>query len=128
MKAMGLSAAALLALFVVGVTIAVSPATVTWVPPTQYSDGSAIASGDLDHYTVTWVGNPGPSGSVNVPAGASLPTVAVPVACGQANFSVSVTTGAKAKYPNATSTSTGPVLFDSKVSCTPNPPSGLAVH
>lgn len=99
---------------------------ISWLAPIQYVDGSAIASGELDHYTVTWVAVTGTSGSITVPA--SSLSAMVPILCGAANFTVTVTTTSTAKYPNATSSAAGPILYDSQVKCAPNPPTGLAVQ
>lgn len=104
-------------------------ANVSWVAPTQYTDGTALANGDIDHYTVTWApgsGQSGPSGSLKVAGTAS--TAVVPVACGQATFSITVTTSATAKYANVTSAPSNPVPYATGVTCTVNPPTGLAVQ
>lgn len=105
-----------------------SGATVSWLAPTAYMDGSTVAAGDLDHYTITWTstGTGGPSGTLAV-AGSSLAAV-VPFVCGQANFVVTVTTSTTAKYPGITSGPAGPILLDSKVVCAINPPGALAVQ
>lgn len=103
-------------------------ATVSWLAPTQYVDGTAIAAGDLDHYTITWTatGSGGPSGSMTV-TGTALASI-VPFACGQANFSITVTTSTTSKYPGITSGPAGPVFLDTKVACATNPPGALAVQ
>lgn len=105
-------------------------ATVSWTAPVAYSDGSNLPASDIDHYTITWAPTSeqsGPSGSLNtIPAAAN--TTVVPIACGSTSFTVSVTTTASARYPNATSSSTAAVPFATGIACTPNPPSGLAVH
>lgn len=101
----------------------------SWAAPTAYVDGSVLAAADIDHYTLTWVpsgSQAGPSGSINVAGG--LTSTTVPVACGSVSFTLSVTTGPNAKYPNATSAPTGAVPYVTGVSCTPNPPTGLAVQ
>lgn len=112
------------------VTFGQSPltATVSWLAPTQNVDTTALNPGDIDHYTLTWTATSagGPSGSMNVP-GSAL-SVIVPFGCGQANFTISATTSASARYPNATSGSTSPVFYDSQVKCASNPPAGLAVQ
>jgi hypothetical protein len=101
-------------------------ATVTWVAPVTYVDTTKIVAGDLDHYTVSWSRTVGGTiaGSVDV----KTLTALVPVACGTMQFSVTATTSATAAYPNTTSGPAGPVLFDSKAVCAPNPPSALAAH
>lgn len=96
-------------------------ANVSVTPPTQYTDGSPLPATDIDHYTVTWTGPP--SGSMNL----TSPTGTIPIACGSVQFMVSVTTTAKALYPNTTSASAGPVPYATGVSCVPKSP-GLAVH
>ncbi len=103
-------------------------ATVSWNPPVTYTDGTPINSSDLDHYTLVWTASAagGPSGGMTIPVG-TFSTV-VPFACGSANFILTVTTSSTSKYPNILSGPTSPVLFDSKVACAPNPPSGLAVQ
>lgn len=120
----------LLALLSVAVSIAAgATATASWVAPTTYSDGSSLPISDIDHYTLTWApasGQSGPSGSMNVAAGTISQTVNA--LCGSTTFTISVTTTATARYPNATSTPSGPVPYASGIACTPNPPTGLAVH
>ena len=101
-------------------------AKVSWTAPTAYVDGTALPLSDLDHYTLSWApatGQAGPSGSLTV-AG-NLSSVTVPVACGSTSFSLTVTTGAAAKYPNATSAPAGPVPYVTGVTCAPNPPAAL---
>jgi hypothetical protein len=103
-------------------------ANLTWTAPTQYTDGSAIAAGELDHYTITWApatGQVGPSGSLTV-AG-NLTATTVPVACGQVSFTITVTTTASAKYANATSAPGGPVPYATGVTCVPKAVTGLGV-
>jgi hypothetical protein len=97
---------AALAIGSIAVTLAAgATANVSWVAPTSYTDGSAIGATDIDHYTLNWapaVGQaPGPSGSVNIPAG--ILTAHVAVACGVTTFTVSVTTSTTARFPNVTS-------------------------
>lgn len=104
-------------------------ATLSWIAPTQYTDGSPVAAGDLDHYTITWApasGQSGPSGSLTAP-GSAL-TATVPVACGQVSFAITVTSSATARYPNATSGPTNPLSYVTGVKCTPNPPTGATVN
>ena len=103
-------------------------ATVSWLAPSTYVDTTPISAGELDHYTLTWTStvSGGPSGTMSLP-GSSL-SVIVPFACGSATFSLSVTTTTSAKYPGATSGASSPVVYDSKVACAPNPPSGLGVQ
>lgn len=108
-----------------------SSAQVSWTAPTAYNEGSALPAGDIASYTVTWVGisgpqGPGPSGSLVVKAPAT--SAVLPVACGSVNVSVSVTTSASAKYPNAMSDPAGPVAYASGLVCKPNPPGALAAH
>lgn len=101
-------------------------ANLTWTPPVQYTDNSPIAAGELDHYTITWTPttNAGPSGSITV-AG-NLASTQVPVPCGGVNFTITVTTSATAKYPNATSGPAGPVPYVTGVTCGPKVVTGLA--
>jgi len=112
----------------VTVFAAAPDATVTWTAPVAYADGSDLAVGTIDHYTITWSRAAGGAvlGSLDVKAPAV--TASVPVACGTMYFSATVTTGASATYPAATSDPAGPVPFVSTVSCKPNPPGGLAAH
>ncbi|MGH9436392.1 MAG: hypothetical protein ACRD22_00505, partial [Terriglobia bacterium] len=72
-------------------------ANLSWTAPTQYTDGTAIAAGELDHYTIAWspaAGSAGPSGSLTV-AG-SVVNATVPVACGSTSFYINVTSTATA--------------------------------
>lgn len=103
-------------------------ANVSWTDPTAYVDGNALSSADIDHYTVTWssVKTGLAGGSLTVKAPATFPVV-VPLSCGDYSFTVTVTTGASALYPNATSSPAGPVTFATGVTCAPNPVSGLTV-
>lgn len=104
-------------------------ANLTWTAPTAYTDGTSLPAADLDHYTISWApaaGQSGPTGSTTV-AG-NLTAATVPVPCGQVSFTLTVTTGASAHYPNATSGPAGPVPYVTGVTCQPNPPTGLAVH
>lgn len=104
-------------------------AHLSWSAPTTYNDTSPLPATDIDHYTLTWApptGQPGPSGSVNVPGTAT--TATAPIPCGNTTFTLSVTTTATAKYPNATSAPTSPIPYASNISCTPNPPTGLVAQ
>lgn len=104
-------------------------AVVAWLAPTAYVDGSAVAPADVDHYTISWTASSagGPTGSFTAPGNTLAANVPFP--CGSANFSITVTTSSSSKYPNTTSDPSAPiVLFDSKVKCASNPPSGLAVR
>lgn len=103
-------------------------ATVTWAPPTQYTDGSPLPAGDIKSYTIKWTrpGNAAVVGSVVVPAPAL--TVQAPTPCGDYQFTASVTTTATAKFPNETSSEVGPLPYASGIGCAPNPPAGVAVH
>jgi hypothetical protein len=96
-------------------------ATLTWNAPTTYSDASALPVTDIAFYTVSWNG-----GTVQVTSPALTTVVTVP--CGSTAFSITVTTSATAKYPNATSAPDGPVPYATGIACVPNPPQGLAVH
>lgn len=114
----------LLFLFVGALTItfaAGTSAALSWTAPTTYTDGTAIPSGDIAFYTVTWN-----AGTVKVNAPELSAAINVP--CGSTAFSVTVTTSATAKYPNATSLPAGPVPYATGIACAPNPPGGLAVH
>lgn len=104
-------------------------ANLSWTAPTQYTDNTSIAAGELDHYTIAWApqaGKTGPTGSLTV-AG-TLTSATVPVACGDVTFTLTVTTSATAKYPNATSGPAGPVPYVSGVSCAPNPPGAFTAN
>jgi hypothetical protein len=101
-------------------------ANLAWTAPTAYTDGSAIANGDLATYVISWApatGQIGPSGSASVAATSTSTTI--PVACGSVTFTVAVTTSATAKYPNATSGVSNAVPYATGVTCAPNPPSAL---
>jgi hypothetical protein len=121
-------AALLLCSMSVMVSFAQAPksATVTWIAPTTYVDGTVLPAASIDHYTITWplAGGTSPSGSL---ISKTLSAV-VPVVCGSVAFSVTVTTTAAALYPNSTSAPAGPVTYASGVSCAANPPGALAVH
>lgn len=109
--------------------VASPAAVVAWLAPKTYTDGSSIASSDLDHYTISWTASAtgGPAGSLIAPGNTLAANVPFP--CGSANFSITVTTSSTSKYPNTTSDPSAPiVLFDSKVKCASNPPFGLAVR
>lgn len=102
-------------------------ANLSWIAPTTYNDGTPLDA--IDHYTLTWspaTGQQGPSGSLNVPGSSTKITVNLP--CGSTSFTVSVTTGPGARYPSTTSSPTNPVPYATGVSCTPNPPTGLAAQ
>jgi hypothetical protein len=116
--------------FLIAVTLAMtglqaqaagSSANLSWSPPTQYTDGSALPSSDIATYTVTWTGRGTMNGSKTV-TGTST-TINIP--CDQASFTVSVTTTGSALYPNTTSDPTGQVGYATGVTCRPNAPSGL---
>lgn len=126
-----IAAAALVALAVgIGVALAAgTTANVSWSAPTQYTDGSTLAPSDIDHFTISWApaaGQPGVSGSQQVPATAT--TATVPVPCGSTGFTVTVTTTATAKYPNATSAPNSPVPYASGVTCGPKAVTGVTVN
>ena len=103
-------------------------ATVTWVAPTTYNDGTAVGATDIASYTVTWVGSgPKTSGSLTVTAPAT--SAVVPVACGSASFTVTATASATAVYPNTTSAASSPaVVYATGVACSLNPPTGVQAH
>lgn len=103
-------------------------ANVSWTAPTQYTDGTALAATDIDHYTVTAceVNAPGTCVTATVKAPATTGTLAV--VCGQYDFTVTVTTGASATYPNATSSPSSVVPYASGVSCTPKAVTGVTVN
>ena len=99
-------------------------ATVTWVAPTTYTDGTSVAATDIASYTVTWTGTGSKtSGSLVVTAPALSATV--PVACGSASFTVTVTASATAVYPGTSATSSPPVVYATGVTCSINPPTGV---
>jgi hypothetical protein len=93
-------------------------ATVKWVMPTQYNDDSALPLADIAKSTVKW-----PGGSLDVPAPTA--SASVPVPCGDRVFTVTVTTKATAKYPNATSGDSAQVTFATGVTCAPKAPTGI---
>lgn len=122
-------AVAMLALLAIKAYAAGTTANVSWTAPTTYTDGETLAASDLAYYTIAW----SPLSTGGAPAGmlkviAPAITATVPVPCGGENFTVSVTTSATAKYPNATSAPSGAVPYASGVACTPNPPTGLTVQ
>lgn len=93
--------------------------TISWQAPTQYIDNTALPATDIAFYTVTINGVP------QKVTGALQLASTVP--CGNAILTVSVTTTATAKYPNAVSDPAGPVTYASGVTCKPNPPGALTV-
>lgn len=103
-------------------------ANVSWVAPTQYTDGTALAASDIDHYTVSAceVNAPGTCVTATIKAPATTGTLAV--VCSQYDFTVTVTTGANATYPNATSSPSSVVPYASGVSCTPKAVTGVTVN
>lgn len=102
-------------------------ATVSWTAPTTYTDGSPIGATDLTQYTVSWSrtigGTPIGTQAVKVPATSAV----VPVSCGGYYFTVTATAQLTGDAP-ATSLPTTALLFNSGVTCTPNPPGGPAVQ
>lgn len=103
-----------------------SSATVSWQAPTTYTDGEALPASEIAFYTVQWTGG-GTATQTKVVNAPGLSTVVAAI-CGSVSFTVSVTTTATAKYPNATSAPAGPVPFvSSSASCTPNPPVAVTV-
>lgn len=103
-------------------------AAVSWIGPTTYTDGTAVKAGDIASYVVTWTGaTPALSGTVTVP-GTQLSTL-VTVACNSTSFVVAAVASATAVYPSGTSpNSSPPVVYATGVTCTLNPPTGLAAH
>lgn len=103
-------------------------AAVSWVAPTQYTDGSTVHAGDIASFVVTWTGPTAAlSGTVTVP-GTQLSTL-VTVPCNSTNFVVAAIASATATYPSTTSANSAPpVAYATGVTCTLNPPSGLAAH
>lgn len=122
--------AAVISILTLSVSFAAGTSSnVSWVAPTTYNDGSPLNAADIDHYTLTWQpasGQVGPSGTLSIPGSALSAQVNVP--CGSTTFTLSATTGAGARYPNATSSSTSGVPYASGVACAPNPPSGLVAQ
>lgn len=97
--------------------------TITWTPPTTYTDNTPMPAADLKNYTVTWTrpSSTAVVGTLNVAAPASGAVVNTLV-CGKYNFTVSVTTTAAAAYPNATSAASNASTFDTGINCLPNAP------
>lgn len=103
-------------------------AAVSWVAPTAYTDGSVVHAGDIASYIVTWTGPTAAlSGTVTVPSTQLSTLVTVP--CNSTSFVVQAVASASATYPSTTSAnSTPPVVYATGVTCTLNPPTGLAAH
>lgn len=100
-------------------------ANLAWTPPTSYSDGTTLPSGDIAFYTVVWNGPAGTAQQKTVTAPATGTTV--PNLCGTVTLSVSVTTSATAAYPNSVSPASNTATFTSSVACAPKAPTNFTV-
>jgi hypothetical protein len=98
-------------------------AKLTWVNPTQYTDSKALPIGDIAYLTILACEVDSPAICITQKVNSSngtVPTSAVvPVVCGQYNFTITVTTTAKAVHPNITSGPSNIAPFASGVSCSP---------
>lgn len=119
-----ISVAAILIVIIASVSIARAAgtsATITWVHPTAYIDGSALAVSDIKETIITWR-RPGDStvvGSTRVP-GPATTTVVSGLVCGSFNFTA-------ATVVQTSSAETAPAAYATGVVCAPNPPTGLKV-
>ncbi len=94
---------------------------VTWVNPTEYTDGSPLAASELKETVIEWRRTAaGPLvGSVRVPAPASSADVPG-LACGDFVFVGYSVTRSTATYPNAQGpASAPPVVYATGIACTP---------
>lgn len=98
-------------------------ATITWIHPVAYVDGSSLPVSDIKETVVTWrrPGNSVVVGTAHV-AGPATTTVVTGLVCGNFNF-----TAATVVMTNSTSAETPPALYATGVVCAPNPPTGLKV-
>jgi hypothetical protein len=120
-----LSIALVILVFLVSVGIAKaagSVATVTWVHPVVYVDGSPLALADIKETIVTWrrPGSTTVTGSVHV-AGPATSTTVNGLQCGNFEFTAATV------VQTVSSVETAPTLYATGVTCTPNPPTGLKV-
>ncbi len=113
-----------LAIFAATLALAAgSTATLTWQLPTQYIDGTALPATDIAFSTVTWVHKiNGKTGTLQF---ATNTGTAPGLSCGDYTFSVTVTTSKTAKFPNATSSPSSSVDYDTGIICAPSPATGL---
>lgn len=121
-----LGALAIVLVFAVAASIAKAAgqsATITWIHPTAYIDGTPLAVTDIKETIITWrrPGNAAVVGSVHV-TGPATTTVVTGLVCGSFNF-----TAATVLTSNASSAETSPALYATGVVCAPNPPTGLKV-
>lgn len=104
-------------------------ATLSWLLPTAYIDGSTLPAADIASVTVSWTrpGSTSVVGSVTV-AGTATSTVVNNLVCGNFSFSATVTTTASAANPNLTSGPSTAAAYATGVKCAPNPPGNLAAQ
>lgn len=124
----GLLFLAIILFFIAGLARAAgSTATVSFIYPIAYTDGSPLPIGDIKEATITWSRPSGaPLGSVKLTAPANS-TAITGLACGDFSFTVSVTTKSTALYANTTSDGSNPVPYATGVVCKPNPATGVTV-
>lgn len=94
-------------------------ATVTWSPPTEYTDGSPLPLSDIAYYTVT-------AGSLSVKVLSPATSAQLTIPAGSVNILVTVTTTATAKVPNSTSDPASPIPYATGIAVKPNPPTAGA--
>lgn len=100
-------------------------ATVSWVLPTTYVDGSPLAASDIKEILIQWrrPGVPAVAGSIRAPApGTSI--VVNGLVCGNFTFTAQTVMVLGA----TTSDETAPSPYATGVSCKPNPPSGVTAQ
>lgn len=99
-------------------------ATVSWLAPTTYNDGTPVGASDIASYTITWVGSGAKTSGTLVVNAPALSTT-VPVACGSASFTVTATASATAVYAGTSAASSPPATYATGVTCSLNPPTGV---
>lgn len=98
-------------------------ANLSWTLATQDVDGTVVAPEAIVATRITWrrVGSTAVVGTIDVPTPALAKSIAG-LSCGQFNFSAqTVVTG-------SVSDESPTVLYDTQITCKPNPPGGLAAH
>jgi hypothetical protein len=107
----------------VSIAKAATSATITWVHPTTYTDGTALDVADIKETVIIWrrPGSTSVVGSVRVASPATSKVVSG-LTCGSFNI-----TAATVATSSVSSAETAPVLYVTGVVCSPNPPTTLKV-
>lgn len=103
-------------------------ANLFWTAPTQYTDGTALAAGDIGNYTIEACEKNSPTTCITATPAGTATSATMAVVCGDYNSTISVTTSAAAVYPDTTSAPSNSVPYATGVTCSPNPPSALTVN